>query len=347
MAPMLSMLTTLAIGRPCPRGQRRRTVFVAATMSTLMASAAPNGSAHAPPIRIELRSEVEVSGASVKLGEVASVIAEDPALQRRLEALPLGAAPGAGAEVHLDRARLSRWIHARMGVVPEQVGWGGASASRVRRAARVLPGEIVAGEAVASLRAAIEHAGLRPEVSVHRAPRDLAIPSGRVEARPRPPSRADVLARRPTLWVEVSVDGRLARTVPVTLEARALGPGYVATRSRSVGESIEPFDLEVKELEWSGREPLPVGSMANQPFRLRRRIEAGAIVSRADVEPVPEVTQGDWATLHAHQGMVELESRVVALQDGRAGQTVRVRLPTASSSILARVTGPGAVEVTQ
>jgi flagella basal body P-ring formation protein FlgA len=44
-------------------------------------------------------------------------------------------------------------------------------------------------------------------------------------------------------------------------------------------------------------------------------------------------------------GGIRMEGRVEVLEDGRIGQSVHVRLPGATEAILARVTGPGRVEV--
>ena len=57
------------------------------------------------------------------------------------------------------------------------------------------------------------------------------------------------------------------------------------------------------------------------------------------------VVRGATATLRSVDGAIELESRVEVREDGAAGQDVRVRLPGATADVLARVTGPGRVEV--
>ena len=59
------------------------------------------------------------------------------------------------------------------------------------------------------------------------------------------------------------------------------------------------------------------------------------------------VARGGVATLHSVVGSIEVESRVEVREDGAAGQDVHVRLPGATADVLARVTGPGLVEVTR
>jgi flagella basal body P-ring formation protein FlgA len=307
------------------------------------APAAPSGA----PIRIELAPDVEVKQRPVALGDVARVSTRDAAVLRRLVALPLGQAPRAGDGVRLERNGLMRWIRARTGIDTRRIEWSGSSACDIRLAERDLPGEAVARQATEALRSALSQGGARVEVSVSRMPRDTRVPAGELELRARPVPKDAILSKRVSVWVDVWVDGRFARTVPVGFEVSVFGRAYVATQRQPAGEILEPSKLAVQEVEWSGRNALPIAATAMRNMRLRRPLEAGDAVTRAQVEPAPLVARGDWVTLRASQGLVVLESRVEALQDGLSGQTVRVKLPNASSAILARVTGPRMVEMQQ
>ena len=79
--------------------------------------------------------------------------------------------------------------------------------------------------------------------------------------------------------------------------------------------------------------------------RLRQPLRRGDVLTDAHLEATPAVIRGNWARLLARSGEVTVESRVEVLQDGRTGQFVRVKVPGASGEVLARVTGPGQVEV--
>jgi flagella basal body P-ring formation protein FlgA len=303
--------------------------------------------AHEPPVRIELRSSVQVRRSRVALGEIAGLTTLDLALLRRLDALPIGRVPRSGQAVRLERARLSRWIRAHTGLEPGQIAWAGPESTEVRLEVREVSGEAIVAKAEESLREIVARSGLRAELKVVSAPGPQKLPVGEVELRARPSSPAELLARRASIWVDLSVDGRPLRSLPVDFDLTVFGPGYVAARSQAVGQVLEPGSLEVREVEWTGRDLLPVQAEQGQALRLRRPVEPGVVVTRAHVERAPVVAQGERATLHARQGLVELESRVEVLQDGRSGETVRVKLPSSSSSILARVAGPGKVEVLQ
>lgn len=57
------------------------------------------------------------------------------------------------------------------------------------------------------------------------------------------------------------------------------------------------------------------------------------------------VQRGQWASLRSGSGAVSLEARVEVLQDGRLGDSVRVRQPGAAAGVIARVTGPAQLEL--
>jgi hypothetical protein len=62
--------------------------------------------------------------------------------------------------------------------------------------------------------------------------------------------------------------------------------------------------------------------------------------------PSALVARGDWVLLRFKSAGVELETRAQVLQDGRAGDAVRVRAWSASEPVYARVISASAVEAT-
>jgi flagella basal body P-ring formation protein FlgA len=182
---------------------------------------------------------------------------------------------------------------------------------------------------------------------------------------------APAMPKRQSLWLDLWVDGRFVRTVVVGFELSVFAPALVALGDLASGQVVDPARPEasrlvVREVEWTGRSSPPLKPASSEErgnsdaasgsaqgespaksaaLKLRRQVPAGQALTRADVEAVPLVARGDYATLHSAQGPIAVESRVEVLQDGVAGQSVRVKLPSASTAIVARVVGPGAVEV--
>jgi flagella basal body P-ring formation protein FlgA len=325
-------------------------------------------------VRLELRQDAGVGQRDVTLGEVANLSSRSlPALQR-LMALPLGQLPRSGEAVALQRETVQRWIQLRLGLAADQVAWSGPDSSFVRLTTSEVPGESIADAARKELLAALSRSGLRAQVELTQSPRDVRVPGGRLDFRVRAAagwrsaaasaatdpvvasSGAALLAKRQSVWVDLWVDDRFVRTVPVGFEVSVFAPGYVAAQDLAAGQTVDlshrdERQLMVRDVEWSGRASPPVRTAplvdGNAALRLRRPVAAGSALTRADVDEAPAIVRGDYATLHAFQGAIELESRVEVLQDGIVGQPVRVKLPGASSAIVARVTAQGQVEVRQ
>jgi len=329
------------IASPAMSRAVRRLAYAAAAL--LAAGPAAPGEA-AAPTRIALRAAVEVGPGPVRLGHVARVSGADASAVRRLRELSLGEAPRPDAPVQLERVGLARWIRARTGLGAGRVAWSGPARSEIRLAVQRLAGEAVAARAAEAVRAQLASRGLRAEIASAAAPPELRLPAGPIalEVRPLPPEAA--LQRRLSVWVDVLVAGRFARTVQVPVELAVYGPGVVAPHPQAPGTELEPAALLEREVEWSGRSAPPVRASAGR-LRVRRPLSAGEPVTRAQVVQAPLVSRGEPATLRAVEGGVLLEARVEVLQDGNAGQLVRVKLPGGTGPIAARVTGPGTLEV--
>ncbi|BCL94185.1 flagella basal body P-ring formation protein FlgA [Ralstonia pseudosolanacearum] len=307
--------------------------------------------ASAAVARVELPPMVEVAHSDVALGDVSSLASSDLPTLRRLMRLPLGRLPRSGESARLDRTALARWIRVRTGIDPQSIAWSGAEAVDVHLSMRELSGEQVASVARASLRDWLAGRSARSSVDLGRTPRDITVPAGEIRMQARPIADAAMLAKHMSVWVDVWVDDRFIRTVPVSFEVSAYEQGYVADLAAASGSPLDEVSMQPKEVDIAA---LPskivltsVGAGTAGTLRLRRPVAAGEIVTRDSVELRPSVTRGDWATLHAVAGAVNLESRVEVLEDGRNGQLVHVKLPNATAPMLARVVGARMVEVRQ
>jgi flagella basal body P-ring formation protein FlgA len=287
----------------------------------------------------------------VTLGDVAVLSTHSLPLLNRLMALSIGPAPHAGDTLRLGRIELGRWVQVRTGIAPGAIEWTGASTAAVQRAASEVSGERLASVARESLREWLAARSTRADIDLTSVPRNVAVPAGELSVKARPIPGDQPIARRASVWLDLWVDGRFVRTVPVGFEVAAFGPAYVALDDVPAGAPLQVAPVEVREVELSGRSAnvLPVrlsGSPQVGVEQLTRVVAAGRILSTHDVQVRPAVVRGDWVALRIHAGGMELESRAEALQNGRAGQTVIVKPHGASGTLEARVLGPGRVELT-
>ncbi|MGJ7502489.1 flagellar basal body P-ring formation chaperone FlgA [Variovorax sp. ZT5P49] len=323
-------------------------------------------SAPDPLVSIELRPQVTVDQSNVRLGDVAFLTARDLPTLRRLMALPLGPAPKPGSSALLDRETIVRWVEARSGlqtvdsalrVQQPAIRWSGAGETEIESAAQQLSGETVVNAARSALLNWLSQRSVRAEVEPVSTARDIFLPPGTPTLRVRPLAGQAQPTRRMLVWVDAWVGDRFVRTTAVTFEVGAWAPLAVATTGVERGVNVDPVVLrgtmEAREVDLTTlRQGTPVAAnarngsgLADGSQRLRRPLRPGEVLTSAHLEAMPAVTRGNTAHLLARSGDVSVESRVEVLQDGREGQLVRVKVPGSSGEVLARVTGPGQVEV--
>ncbi|QHI99171.1 hypothetical protein GT347_15015 [Xylophilus rhododendri] len=317
---------------------------------------------------LELRPEASVTRAEVRLTDVALIRTSSLPLLQRLMALPIGQVAVNGEASVLERARVSRWIRSQQGLAQTALAWSGPEAVQVRLALHTVSGARIAAAARGQLQQQLQEQPLRAEIELAQPPRDVQAPGQDIQLRPRPTelplslplaaqggNRAAGMPTRRTVWVELWADERFLRLVPVVFDVHLYGTGLLAARDLGAGEELAPDpaaagQAAVHEVEWSGRmsAPLPAALRPDTAaLRLRRPVAAGRPLTQSDVEAVPAVRQGSFVRLLTGQGPVALESRAEVLDDAAPGQAVRVRLPGAATSLKARVTGPGAVELAE
>lgn len=351
----------------CASSSRAQAALLALCSAVLAPQATAGGQpATDPQISIELRPQVKVEQGHVRLGDVAFLTARDLPTLRRLMALPLGPAPRPGSPAILDRETIVRWVEARSGmqtvdsalrVQRPAILWSGATETEIESASQQLPGETVVNAARLALLNWLSQRSVRAEVEPVSTARDISLPPGTPTLRVRPLTGQVQPTRRMLVWVDAWVDDRFVRTTAVTFEVGAWAPLAVATAGVERGANVDPIVLrgatEAREVDLTTlRQGTPIAAdarsgngLADGGQRLRRPLRPGEVLTSAHLEARPAVTRGNTAHLLARSGDVSVESRVEVLQDGREGQLVRVKVPGSSGEVLARVTGPGQVEV--
>jgi len=122
----------------------------------------------------------------------------------------------------------------------------------------------------------------------------------------------------------------------VLVSAHTVDAGAAVTGSDARLESRDVFAL--------GCEPMARIDDA-QRWRARRRLAAGEALCATNLEPAPEVERNRAVTLSARSGGIEVSRVLVALNDARAGERVRLRDASSGASLIGIVTGAGQARI--
>lgn len=166
-------------------------------------------------------------------------------------------------------------------------------------------------------------------------------PSFKLEAKDHP--RGVVL-----MQVDVLDGLRLVRRIPLSLRVMPFAwvPVLKADTDRgrvATADNIQWARREVTDVRnaW----PESPGDLFSSPYRFRRTMHEGAVLTWADVEAVPDVLRGQPVTIIAQQGRVEVSTTGIAMEDGSRGEQVRVKNPEYNRILEGRVQDRGTVVV--
>jgi flagellar basal body P-ring formation protein FlgA len=285
------------------------------------ASADPRQSsvrAEAPSIVITFRPSATVTGRTIRLGDVALVETADPRLATQLEAVEIGAAPLRG-HARTVSAAYARVRIRQIGVDVNRLDLHGPATVEVTR-----PEQKVAGAAIQKAACeAIEAANLGATALVSMTPVDLRLPPGTVELKPE--ALQPLVGTSGSLAVRVLVDGREEARVPISFRLQRMSPVVVASRDLPVGHLVTVDDVRTEERAAVPGRPvmsdlsLAVGQQVSVPI-----VSGSAIAPRMLRLPVL-VKRGERIRLVCRAPGFVISAMGEALQDGAAGQTIRIR----------------------
>jgi len=128
--------------------------------------------------------------------------------------------------------------------------------------------------------------------------------------------------------VTASGSGGESRTVEVTLRLKVQTKAVVAARAVSRHALVGPEDVTLARVELTGGGASPAVAKVDEVIgkRAARTLLAGRPVTKADVEEAPVFEANARVTVRVLSGAVEITASGTALEEGRPGQMVRVRL---------------------
>jgi hypothetical protein len=267
---------------------------------------------------------VEIRGQNIRLKDIARV--EDAGeWTSRLGETDLGKAPAVGRTERLSSEQITRWVRNRFPQL-ERIQWRGAKELVLHAATRVVPADLLvnkAREVLAVSSSGHEQWQLLPEHPV----RDLVVPDM--------PYVLDVTAIRATkrcertmVRIDAKADGWVLASTTVWLKnERATNSSRNSSRNEHAGEkALLPVAEGMDRCSW----------LPSDRFGLQAEARASPDVARMDV-----------VTVEMNTPALSIETKGIALGNGKVGETVRVKRVGTSDMFLATVSGKGRVQIVE
>jgi flagella basal body P-ring formation protein FlgA len=289
---------------------------------------------------VVLKSDAQVLGPTLELGEIADVRCDSADLSTRVSSLSLGATPSPGCVRSVTRDEIARSLRA----AGLDCAVAGAAVCRARPRVEIVPGRDLELTARAALAAKL--AGRDAEIDIARPAPDLTL----VAPEKKRELTADLSRSEPApgAWsvpVEVRVDGALAQTVWVALDVRLFERVPVAAHDLKRGDALEAgaWTLERVRLEPSLPRSADAGTLAGASCA--RDLARGTRIIEADVHREALVHSGDEIELEVVRGRVRARTLAIARGEGRLGDRVEVQSGEKERRLVGVVVARGLVRI--
>lgn len=302
---------------------------------------AQSATAASAPRRVVLIEKAEIVGPRWTLGDVATLHGFDAQEAAALSRQLASPSPALCETLRIDRAVVERRLRQLSGLASRDLVVEGSSTLAIHRPCQTVD--------AATLQAVAAHA-LSPRLAAHSARFDLIpsaagrpveVPLGKVTLAARNVPEHELISPRLQVWVDIDVDERSFRSVPVVFEVHAFGPAWIATRDARAGEAVEAAQLERREIDLAGLR----AAMPAKDQRLKRPLLAGQALTESHVERIPTVERGSIVTVRSSSHGIAVEVRGEAMQQGGVGQRIWIRVATSTAPISGLVLEPSVVEV--
>jgi flagella basal body P-ring formation protein FlgA len=288
------------------------------------------------PLAISLSERSAVVGPEVTLGDVAEITGTNEAMIERVRRLVISRAAPAGDSIAITQGYI-KVVLRREGFSLDDFTFGGVDTTEVKTQSQDFsPGDLLPDIKTFVLKEINEPAE-DIEVKLDGANKKMFLPAGRITANFRP-SFSGKYDGPILLTAELEVDGHLIRVLPLHLTVDIYHPAVVTTKRVEKGEKFT--DQNVALLREPSSKVLR-GCFRQLSYVLGRTASMPLIpetVVRVDeIFDPPVVLRGKTVQAIVRFGNVELSVDAMAVEDGKAGDVIRVENSDSHKILRAKV----------
>jgi flagella basal body P-ring formation protein FlgA len=275
-------------------------------------------------LTISLRPMAEVEGNTIELGEIAVVAGVEPGLAASLEAVDFGYTPSPSYTRTILATKVAEKLRNDFPGLEFVVD--GAIACTVTPRTQMVTNEEIEAAARAVLESAVT--GERITLLLRSAVDDAIVPYTPVPPEVRATlNTPDVRSGIQSVSVRVEIDGRTHAVRQVHFDVQRWQTVAVLRRPVPSGTIITPDNVEEREVlvPPSQREPALTADMLIGSVTARY-LDAGRAVQRIDVHRPKVVEARAPLILEVRHGQITARAAAIALEDGSAGDRIRVRI---------------------
>ncbi len=284
-------------------------------------------------VLIRLPEKATVVGPELALGQVAEVIGENKMVLEKVRRLSLGRAALAGNVLKVTPGFIKIKLR-QEGYSLKDFSFEGVETTEVLTQSVQMSTADLLPEVKAFVLKELRESPENVEVRLAGPEKKMMLPAGDLKTTFRPPLSGKFEGTL-LLTSELEVDGRLAKVLPLRVVVEVYHPVVVAQKGVEKGDK---FTRENVALVRKPTSALLSGSIDQLSSVLGRTAGAplapGTVLRMTQIYDPPVVKHGDLLEAVVRRGNVEITVQVRAVEDGKAGDRIRVE-NTESHKVLA------------
>jgi flagellar basal body P-ring formation protein FlgA len=287
-------------------------------------------------LTISLSEKSAVVGPQVSLGEVAEISGNNGAMIERVRRLLISRAAPAGERIKISRGYI-KVVLRREGFSLDDFTFGGVDTTEVLTQSQDFYPADLLPEAKSFVLKEINEPAEDIEVKLDGVNKEMLLPAGKIVANFRP-SFSGKYEGEVLLTAELEVDGHLIKVLPLRLTVDIYRPAVVTTRRVEKGEWFTAGNIALVR-ESSSK--LTQGCFRQLNYVLGRKAAVplipDTVIQINDIFDPPVVLRGKIVQAIIRLGNVELTVDARAIEDGKAGDIIRVENSDSHKVLRAKV----------
>lgn len=295
----------------------------------------------ARPLQIYLPRDVVTNDDPLKMASICMVNGKDSALVARAGAIAVGRGPISGEKLTIDRTAILARL-ASEGIPSDKVELTGAEKVVIHRKEQTVQADRIIKAADEFLKKNY-HPGDEYKLEPAGKPKGMILPQG-VEVQ----FKAQMAKNPPNNHVKVEVQAvvgdKTVATSEVLYKLIQTVTQLVAKEDIAAGQAVTPQNTRVEAVEnsqqylWTSS---PYGMVAAKPLKTGTIIDPSMI---AMPKMTSIVKRNQTVVIKVLRDTFEIKALAVAMQDGKAGELIKVKNADSNRIVTARVVDDGTVE---
>lgn len=290
---------------------------------------------------VMLKTEAYVKGPMVRLGDIAEITGENA---EQLAALEVSSAAAPGASKRIDSQLLKMRLNS---AGAQSVDMKGPPSVVATTLSLDLSREVLTDDLRTYIQTRLPWTGAETTIDILSEPDPVTVPEGEVSVK--------WMANPQYRWVgqgafrgDVQVDGKVARTVFAKANIEAYADVLVCAQDIPRGKELVATDLRFEKRALSMLKGDAVQDLDEVVGKIARdSMLMGETISRRTLLPKQLIKRNQLVTVEAKAGGLVVRSRAKALDNGGAGDVIRLVNPDSRAELQGRVRSDGLVTVEQ